>query len=242
MRRPPYRLPTVPDTAVGSDPPYLHRDYVGTRRRAPLEPLVLLPHTLSELTAPVYGEDVVDASDADLTKQHGGDPLGERIVVSGRILGCDGRPLPGQLVEIWQANAAGRYLHEVDVHDAPIDTNFTGAGRCVTDHEGTYRFVTIKPGRYPWKNHSNAWRPSHIHFSLFGRSFAERLVTQMYFPGDPLLPYDPIFNSVRDASARELLVSRFDFALTEPECALGFRFDIVLGGRDPTPLEESHDE
>jgi protocatechuate 3,4-dioxygenase beta subunit len=226
----------------GADPPFDQHDYVATRLRAPKEPLVLLPSTLSELTGPVYGESAVGPTDADLTRQHDGDPLGQRIVVEGRVLGDDGKPLRGQLVEIWQANAAGRYLHAVDTHDAPLDPNFSGAGRCLTDDDGRYRFVTIKPGIYPWGNHPNAWRPAHIHFSLFGRALTERLVTQMYFPDDPLFPFDPIYNSVRDEQARRGMVSTFELSLTEPDRALGFRFDIVLGGRYATPLEEPHDD
>jgi protocatechuate 3,4-dioxygenase beta subunit len=226
----------------GPDPPYIHDDYVATRLRAPREPLVILPPSLSELTGPVYGNGAVSPSDADLTRQHDGDPLGERVVVSGRVLESDGRPLGGQLVEIWQANAAGRYRHEDDNHPAPLDPNFSGAGRCLTDDAGWYRFVTVKPGAYPWPNHPNAWRPNHIHFSLFGRVFTERLVTQMYFPGDPLFAFDPIFNAVRDERARERMISRFDLTLTEPDWALGFRFDIVLGGREATPLEQEHDD
>ena len=226
----------------GVDPPYDHHDYVGTRLRAPKEPLVLVPASLTELTGPVFGESAVGELDADLTLQHAGEPHGQRIVVTGRVLSADGKPLRGQLVEIWQANAAGRYLHDVDTHDAPLDPNFSGGGRCLTDDEGRYRFVTVKPGAYPWKNHPNAWRPNHIHFSLFGRAFTERLVTQMYFPGDPLFPYDPIYNSIRDERARERLVCAFDLELTQPDWALGFRWDIVLGGRDGTPLEEPHDD
>jgi protocatechuate 3,4-dioxygenase beta subunit len=234
-------FPGIVDAELGGpDPPFDYHDYVGTRLRAPKEPLVIIPATLTEVTGPAYGESAVAPHDNDLTRQHAGDPLGERIVVSGRVLGQDGKPLRGQLVEIWQANAAGRYLHAVDTHDAPLDPNFSGAGRCLTDDEGWYRFTTVKPGSYPWKNHHNAWRPNHIHFSLFGRAFTERLVTQMYFPGDPLFEYDPIFNSIRDEQARERLVSRFDLELTEPEWALGFRWDIVLGGREATPLEEPH--
>ena len=229
-------------TRGGVDPPYDHPDYVATRLRAPKQPLVILPGTETELTGPAYGDSAVGPTDADLTRQHEGEPVGQRIVVEGRVLGSDGKPLRGQLVEIWQANAAGRYLHAVDTHDAPLDPSFSGAGRCLTDDDGRYRFVTIKPGIYPWGNHPNAWRPAHIHFSLFGRAFNERLVTQMYFPDDPLFPFDPIFNSVRDAAARDRLVSRFDIELTEPDRALGFRWDIVLGGREPTPLEGSHDE
>ena len=226
----------------GIDPPYDYPDYVGTRLRAPKEPLVLIPHTLSELTGPAFGDRAIGELDWDLTRQHAGDPLGERIVVTGRVLGSDGRPLRGQLIEVWQANAAGRYRHAVDLHDAPIDPNFSGGGRCLTDDDGTYRFVTVMPGHYPWPNHPNAWRPAHIHFSLFGRAFTERLVTQMYFPGDPLFPFDPIFNSIRDERARQRLVSTFELELTEPDWALGFRFDIVLGGRESTPFEEAHDD
>jgi protocatechuate 3,4-dioxygenase beta subunit len=169
--------------------------------------------------------------------QHSGEPLGERIVVSGRLLDGDGRPARDSLIEIWQANAAGRYAHQVDQHPAPLDPNFTGAGRCLTDTEGRYRFVTIKPGAYPWGNHHNAWRPAHIHFSVFGPAFATRLVTQMYFPGDPLFAHDPIFQSVREPRDRERLISAFDRSLTIPEWALGYRFDIVLRGRDATPVE-----
>jgi protocatechuate 3,4-dioxygenase beta subunit len=236
-------LPEVIDVErAGADPPYDHHDYVGTRLRAPKEPLVIIPSTLTELTGPAYGEATVDALDADLTGQHGGEPHGQRIVVEGRVLGGDGKPLRGQLIEIWQANAAGRYAHEVDDHDAPLDPNFSGAGRCLTDDEGRYRFVTVKPGAYPWKNHPNAWRPNHIHFSVFGRAVTERVVTQMYFPGDPLFPLDPILNSVRDPKARERLVSTFDIDLTEPDWALCFRWDIVVGGKDATPLEEPHDD
>jgi len=230
------------EDVLGVDPPYDYPDYVGTRLRHPKEPLVLLPHTLSERTAPVYGDMALGELDHDLTRQHAGEPLGERISVSGRVLGSDGRPLRGQLVEIWQANAAGRYRHSVDNHDAPLDPNFTGAGRCLTDANGEYRFVTMKPGAYPWGNHPNAWRPAHIHFSLFGQAIPDRLVTQMYFPGDPLFPFDPIFNSIRNDKARERLISTFELDLTEPEWSLGFRFDIVLGGRSATPLEEPHDD
>jgi protocatechuate 3,4-dioxygenase beta subunit len=230
------------EDVLGVDPPYDHPDYVGTRLRHPKQPLVLLPHTLSERTAPVYGDLAFGELDNDLTRQHAGEPLGERISVSGRLLGSDGRPIPGQLVEIWQANAAGRYRHAVDTHPAPLDPNFTGAGRCLTDENGEYRFVTVKPGAYPWKNHENAWRPAHIHFSVFGRAIPDRLVTQMYFPDDPLFPFDPIFNSIRDEKARDRLISSFELDLTQPEWSLGFRFDIVLGGRSATALEEPHDD
>jgi protocatechuate 3,4-dioxygenase, beta subunit len=219
---------------IDPDPPYLYPDYVSTRTRAPKRRLLPLPEELHSLTAPVFGNDSLEPDDADLTADGDGDPLGERIIVTGRLLDEDGRAIPKALIEIWQANAAGRYRHEVDRHPAPLDPNFTGAGRTLTDAEGRYRFVTIKPGAYPWKNHPNAWRPAHIHFSVFGHAFTQRLVTQMYFPGDPLFPYDPIFNSVREPRARDLLVSAFDPQTTEPEWALGFRFDIVLRR---TPVE-----
>ena len=220
-----------------TDPPYVYPDYRSTRLRGPKKPLVVLPQTLSELTGPVFGEDAVSDGDADLTLGHAGDPLGERIVVSGQLLDSDSRPIRGALVEVWQANAAGRYRHRNDVHPAPLDPNFTGCGRTLTDGDGHYRFTTIKPGAYPWQNHPNAWRPAHIHFSVFGRAFTQRLVTQMYFPGDPLFDADPIYQSIRDPKARERMVSAFDWETTTPEWALGFRFDIVLGGRAATPLE-----
>ncbi|MEA2277864.1 MAG: protocatechuate 3,4-dioxygenase, beta subunit [Solirubrobacteraceae bacterium] len=219
-------------------PPLLYPDYRSTARRAPSRPLLLVPHTRTELTGPVFGHDAVGELDHDLTRQHDAEPLGERIVVGGRVLDGDGRPVRNTLVEIWQANAAGRYVHPVDRHPAPLDPNFTGAGRCMTDDEGNYRFVTVKPGAYPWSNHENAWRPAHIHFSLFGGAFAQRLVTQMYFPGDPLFEFDPIFHSVRDPRARERLVSRFDLDTTVPDWALGYRFDIVLRGPESTPMED----
>lgn len=230
------------DASLKAHPPYLHQDYASTRRRAPTQPLVIIPHTLSELTGPVYGHESVRPGDADLTRQHAGEPLGERIIVTGRVLDEDGRPVPHTLVEVWQANAAGRYVHVRDDHPAPLDPNFSGAGRVVTDAEGRYRFTSVKPGAYPWRNHPNAWRPAHIHFSLFGPSFLSRLVTQMYFPGDPLFPYDPIFNSIADEKARQRLVSRFDMETTQPEWALGYVFDIVLRGRNATPTEEPHDD
>jgi protocatechuate 3,4-dioxygenase beta subunit len=227
------------DPSFGGEVQVDYPGYRATRLRAPNRPLVTIPEVAHPIAGPVFGEDALDPSDADLTAQHAGEPLGERIVVSGRLLDEDGRPIPGALIEIWQANAAGRYRHDVDVHPAPLDPNFSGAGRVLTDAEGGYRFVTIKPGAYPWRNHPNAWRPAHVHFSVFGRTFPQRLVTQMYFPGDPLFPYDPILNAVRDPQARELLVSRFDLETTTPEWALAFRWDIVLGrGASATPFEE----
>ena len=222
----------------GTQPEYLHAPYTSTRKRAPTRPLVLLPHTLTEVTGPLFGHDAVAPEDADLTRQHIGAPVGERIIVSGRVLDEHERPIPDTLVEIWQCNAAGRYRHQNDNHDAPLDPNFTGTGRVLTGPDGEYRFVTIKPGAYPWRNHHNAWRPAHIHLSLFGRAFATRLVTQMYFPGDPLLPHDPIFNSTANERARHRLVADFDLDTTMPEQALGYRFDIVLRGRNATPLDK----
>jgi protocatechuate 3,4-dioxygenase beta subunit len=227
-----YRRPPA-----GTHPPNDSPGYRSTTLRHPLEPLVIIPHTLSELTGPAFPYGRIEATDNDLTRQHAGEPLGERIVVEGRVLDEDGRPIPRTLVEVWQANAAGRYAHRVDGHAAPLDPNFSGAGRTLTDEHGRYRFVTIRPGAYPWRNHDNAWRPAHIHFSLFGTSFLSRLVTQMYFPGDPLMPYDPIVNSIPDPTARQRLTANFDLSVTQPEWALGFTFDIVLRGSNATPME-----
>jgi protocatechuate 3,4-dioxygenase beta subunit len=221
----------------GTQPEHLHPPYRSSLARAPRQALVPLPHTLSEVTGPVFGPDVVDVKAFDLTRQHGSPPAGERIVVWGRVLDEDGHAVPQTLVELWQANAAGRYLHAVDQHDAPIDPHFTGSGHVLTDQAGRYRFVTIRPGAYPWRNHANAWRPAHIHFSVFGPAFATRLVTQMYFPGDPLLASDPVFNGAADEEARNRLISVFDWEATVPEYALGYRFDIVLSGREATPWE-----
>ena len=223
--------------AAGVQPEYLSPAYTSTVKRSPSQPLILLRQSLSEMTGPVFGHERVRPLDADLTRQHAGEPLGERIIVAGRVLDEDGKPVRNTLVEVWQANAAGRYQHKNDNHDAPLDPNFTGTGRTMTDADGNYRFVTIRPGAYPWRNHPNAWRPAHIHFSLFGNAFATRLVTQMYFPGDPLLAIDPIYNSVPDEKARPRMISRFELALTEPEHALGYRFDIVLRGQHATPME-----
>lgn len=220
-------------------PPFSHADYKSTALRSPRKPLVPLVHTLSEITGPVFGHDALAPLDDDLTKNavKNGEPLGERMIVTGRVLDEDGRGIPDTLIEIWQANAAGRYIHVNDQHDAPIDPNFFGAGRCVSNSEGSYRFTTIRPGAYPWPNHANAWRPPHIHFSLFGPSFVTRLVTQMYFPGDPLLEIDPIFQSIPGAAARRRLVAEFSPEVTEPEWALGYAWDIVLRGASATPRE-----
>jgi protocatechuate 3,4-dioxygenase beta subunit len=221
-----------------SHPPYIYPDYKSTVLRGPTKPLIPLAQNLSELTGPVYGHESVGPLDHDLTKNavKNGEPLGERIIVTGRILDEDARPVRNTLIEIWQANAAGRYIHKVDQHNAPLDPNFLGAGRCLTDDQGRYKFYSIKPGAYPWANHHNAWRPNHIHFSLLGPSFATRLVTQMYFPGDPLLALDPIFQSTPKV-AQERLISHFSIDLTEPGFALGYEYDIILRGRRATPME-----
>jgi len=223
--------------AAGVHPDPNSPAYRATELRHPKQPLIIIPQSLTELSAPVYGAESVGAHDHDLTVQHSERPAGQRIIVSGRVLDEDERPVPNTLIEIWQANAAGRYAHKVDQWDAPLDPYFTGAGRALTDAEGRYTFVTIRPGAYPWRNHHNAWRPAHIHFSLFGQAFATRLVTQMYFPGDPLLPLDPIFNAVLDARARDRMIAAFDLASTQPEWGLGFHFDIVLRGAHDTPME-----
>lgn len=238
-------MTTAPDRAApprfgAVDPPYDHPDYRSTALRAPRRELVLPPGgpDTVELSSPVFGPTDVSPWDSDLTVGHSGEPQGQRIILAGRVLDGSGRPVPNTLVEIWQANAAGRYVHENEQHPAPLDPNFTGAGRCLTDAEGRYRFVTVRPGAYPWGNHHNAWRPAHIHFSVFGTAFTQRLVTQMYFPGDPLFAFDPIYQSV-PADARDLLVCRFDLENTVPEWALAYQWDIVLRGAAATPREPS---
>ena len=219
-------------------PPLDFADYRSTALRHPKQPLVYLPQTITEITGPQLAG-LVGEGDNDLTVQHDGAPIGERITVSGRVFDTEGKPLRGTLVEIWQANAAGRYRHTWDRWPADLDPNFSGAGRCVTDDDGRYTFTTVKPGPYPWGNHYNAWRPAHIHFSMLGRAFAQRLVTQMYFPADPLFEFDPIFNSVRDPAARERLVGRFSIHDTVPNWALAYEFDIYLRGPGQTPFEEA---
>ena len=222
---------------MGTHPPLDWPEYRSTQLRHPTQPLVYLPQQITEITGPALGATTPGDLDHDLTRQHAGEPIGERITVAGHVLDTAGRPLRNTLVEIWQANACGRYRHHRDRWPAPLDPNFTGAGRCVTDEHGRYRFVTIKPGAYPWGNHDNAWRPAHIHFSLMGRAFAQRLITQMYFPGDPLFQYDPIFNSIRDPVARDRVVARFDISETQPNWSLAYTFDIVLRGPLATPIE-----
>ncbi|WP_310726951.1 protocatechuate 3,4-dioxygenase subunit beta [Streptomyces sp. N2A] len=236
------------DRADGTPAPaHPARDYTPYRSstpRHPRQPPVEIDHLADpeavELTGPAFGVTDVTDLDADLTRQHPGEPLGERITVTGRILDRTGRPVRGQLVEIWQANASGRYAHQRDQHPAPLDPNFTGAGRCLTDDQGCYTFTTIRPGAYPWRNHDNAWRPAHIHFSLFGTAFTQRLITQMYFPGDPLFRYDPILQSVTDPAARARLVAAYDHELSCPGRTLGYRWDIVLDGPSATWTEEGH--
>ncbi|MDR6145825.1 protocatechuate 3,4-dioxygenase beta subunit [Sphingomonas sp. SORGH_AS870] len=221
-------------------PPLLVPDYRSTATRAPLRPPIAIPPTLTETTGPGGCWDrLMGSALADLTKQHKAEPLGQRIIVAGRVLDEQGRAVPDTVMEIWQANAAGRYIHAKDQWDAPHDPNFTGAGRVVTDAEGRYRFVTVRPGAYPWGNHRNAWRPAHIHLSLLGPAFATRLVTQLYFPDDPLIEIDPIANAV-PMPYRQRLVARLDMDVTEPNWALGYRFDVVLKGREQTPFEEDH--
>jgi protocatechuate 3,4-dioxygenase, beta subunit len=212
-------------------------DYKSTALRHPKEPLVYLPTQVTETTGPQLGQLRPGTIENDLATNG---PVGERIIVSGRLLDVDGRPIRDSLVEIWQANAAGRYRHRWDTWPAPLDPNFGGGGRTVTDADGRYEFVTIKPGPYPWGNHPNAWRPAHIHFSLFGRAFTQRLVTQMYFPDDPLFFQDPMYNSVRDERAAKRMISAFDYDATEENWALAYRWDIVLRGAEATPTEEPH--
>jgi protocatechuate 3,4-dioxygenase, beta subunit len=231
-------METVPfrPYAPGTQPPYDAPAYGSTHKRHPQEALVHLPHTITEIAGPGFAAAQFPPM-PDLSMVDGKAALGERIIVHGRITDEDGRPIPHTIVEIWQANASGRYQHPADQHDAPTDPNFRGEGRVYTDADGWYRFTSIKPGAYPWRNHPNAWRPAHIHLSLFGPSFLSRLVTQLYFPGDPLFAFDPIFNSIPDPAARARLVARFDLEATQAEWALGYVFDIVLRGPAATPME-----
>jgi protocatechuate 3,4-dioxygenase beta subunit len=222
-------------------PPSLFQPYRSTVARSPGASPIRMPQTLTELTGPAgMWDQLMGQAAADLTRQHKAEPIGQRIVVCGRVLDQDRRPVPETMMEIWQCNAAGRYIHVRDQWDAPLDPNFTGAGRVVTDEEGRYRFTTIRPGAYPWGNHQNAWRPAHIHLSLLGPAFATRLVTQLYFPDDPLIEIDPIANAV-PPDARARMVARFDIAVTQANYALGYVFDVVLRGRAATPFEDGHD-
>ncbi|WP_416900225.1 MAG: protocatechuate 3,4-dioxygenase subunit beta [Minwuia sp.] len=221
-----------------SHPPFIDPDYKSTGLRGPTKPLIPLKHSASETTGPLYGHEAVSGLDNDLTRNgvKNGEVIGERINVAGQVLDELGRPVANSLVEVWQCNAAGRYIDDNDRHDAPLDPNFYGGGRCVTDENGVYRFRTIRPAAYPWGNHPNAWRPGHIHFSLFGAGLASRLITQMYFPGDPLIRHDPIAQAT-PSEAIDRLIARFSLEETEPDTALGFVFDIVLRGPKETPME-----
>lgn len=225
--------------AGGPQPRLDFAPYRSSLLRHPTKDLLHADPEGVELVAPVFGQTDIDPLEADLTVTHGGEPIGERIRVQGRVLDGDGRPVRNQLVEIWQANAAGRYIHKRDQHAAPVDPNFTGVGRCLTDNDGNYAFTTIKPGAYPWRNHNNAWRPAHIHFSLFGTEFTQRMITQMYFPGDPLFGLDPIYQAITEQSARDRLVATYDHELSEHEWLLGYRWDIVLTGTHSTPMERA---
>ena len=219
-------------------PPALYEGYKSTVFRSPKRLPIKINHTLTEITGPLFGHGKLKPGEDDLSIENGEEAQGQRIFVSGRVLDEDGRPVPRTLIEIWQCNAAGRYRHPIDQHPAPLDPNFVGQGRVVTSDEGEYKFTTIKPGAYPWGNHYNAWRPAHIHFSLFGPAFVTRVITQMYFPDDPLFSFDPIFNSIPDESARQRLVSKFDLDSTEPDFALSFKFNFIVRGREATPFEE----
>jgi protocatechuate 3,4-dioxygenase, beta subunit len=230
MTEPAY-LPVPP----GSQPPYDVPSYGSTARRAPRQPLVAIAPALAH-AGPVFTPAQFPPA-VDMSRENGRSALGERITVAGRVTDETGRPIANTMIELWQANAAGRYHHERDSREAPLDPDFRGAGRVFTDDDGRYRFVSIRPGAYPWRNHANAWRPNHIHFSLFGASWGSRLVTQMYFPGDPLLAFDPIFQSIPDPAARARLIAVFDLDYALPDAALGYRFDIVLRGLHATPME-----
>ncbi|GAA5532628.1 protocatechuate 3,4-dioxygenase subunit beta [Deinococcus aluminii] len=238
------QTPPEAQATRGVHPPHLYPPYTSSVGRAPHERLIPLPDALRDHTGPVFGQSRLRPDDNDTTRNArvNGEPIGERIIVRGRLLDSTGRPVRGALIETWQANAAGRYIHLRDQHDAPLDPNFSGTARMLTDEYGEYELLTLRPGAYPWRNHPNAWRPAHIHFSIFGTGFTQRLVSQMYFPGDPLLAYDPIYQGIPDEKGRARLISRFDLALTQPEWALGYRFDIVLGGHAPTPFEEPDHE
>jgi protocatechuate 3,4-dioxygenase beta subunit len=228
--------PPVP----GTQPEYDTKVYASTALRHPKQPLVNVPQSVTETTGPQFSPSRYP-SNIDISKVPSGEAQGQRIIVEGYVRDEDGRPVPHTMIELWQANSTGRYHHEGDQHDAPLDPHFHGTGRVFTDENGKYRYTSIKPGAYPWRNHHNAWRPNHIHYSLFGPGFATRLITQMYFEGDPLLKYDPIYNSLPDPKAAARLIAAFDMDLTEPEWALGYRFDVILRGRGATPFEESND-
>ncbi|UOZ10872.1 protocatechuate 3,4-dioxygenase subunit beta [Amycolatopsis sp. WQ 127309] len=236
------KLPHYGPDPEGTHPPLGFTGYRSTALRYPRQPLVLLPQMLTEVTGPLLGPGRLGEHDNDLTRRHAEEPQGQRIIVTGRLLDGDGRPVRDSLIEIWQANAGGRYRHTGDRWPSPLDPNFDGVGRALTDSDGRYTFTTIKPGAYPWKNHDNAWRPAHIHFSVFGSAFTQRLVTQMYFPDDPLFAQDPIFTSIPDEKARQRMVSRYDHEITQSEWALGYQFDIVLRGCEASVFEEEEED
>ena len=221
---------------AGIYPELVYPPYKSTLKRGPQQPLLRMAAPLPVTQNITPSPRILLPYDTDLTAHGDGAPLGEKIVVTGRVVDEDGKPVRNSLLEVWQCNAAGRYRHKKDQHDAPLDPNFNGWGKMMTDDDGRYRFVTIKPGPYPWGNHHKAWRPAHIHFSLFGNVYAQRLVTQMYFPSDPLFEFDPIFQSIPDLAARQRLISRFSLEETVSDQMLGYVFDIVLRGRDATPM------
>ncbi len=220
-------------------PPFHTPDYKSTVLRSPRIPLWSLQNSLSEVTGPVFTPDELGPLDHDLIRNyaHEGDPIGERTIVHGYVHDGNGRPVAGALVEIWQANAGGRYRHQNDTYLAPIDPNFGGCGRLLSDADGHYAFRTVKPGAYPYRNRVNSWRPAHIHFSLSGQAFGQRLITQMYFEGDPLIPHDQILATIPDAAARDRLVARLDLDAALPLDSLAYRFDMVLRGRRQTHFE-----
>ena len=222
--------------APGVYPELVYPPYKSTAKRGPTQPLLRIDTRAPAEQNVAPSSRILLPNDTDLTVHGESEPLGEKIVVTGRVVDQDGKPVRNSLLEVWQCNAAGRYRHKKDQHNAPLDPNFNGWGKMMTDDDGRYRFVTIKPGPYPWGNHDKAWRPAHIHFSLFGNVYAQRLVTQMYFPGDPLFDFDPIFQSIPDLAARQRLISRFSLEQTVSDQMLGYEFDIVLRGRDATPM------
>lgn len=220
-------------------PPAFAQSYKTSIARSPQYNLISLENTVSEITGPRFGHNDIDPIDNDLIKNYAksGDPIGERIIVHGRVLDEDGRPQPNCLVEIWQANAGGRYRHKKDTYLAPIDENFGGCGRTLTDDNGYYFFRTIKPGAYPWRNYINSWRPAHIHISVFGSAFAQRLITQLYFEGDPLIAHCPIVNTIKDQAAIGQLIAALDLNSTIPLDSIAYKFDIILRGRRSTLFE-----
>ena len=220
-------------------PPAFTPGYKTSTLRSPQKALLSLQNSLSEATGPVFGRSEIGLLDNDLILNYAktGDPVGERIIVHGRVLNENGAGVPDTLLEFWQANAGGRYRHKNDSYLAPVDPNFGGCGRTLSDAQGYYHFRTIKPGPYPWRNYANSWRPAHIHFSVFGTGFAQRLVTQLYFQGDPLIPLCPILQTVPDEAAVQRLIAHLDINAAVPLDALAYRFDIVLRGSRSTLFE-----